>query len=192
SSGDSPNRPLYVPVNFSPSCFNTTEGEPGPFGVSMVNFQLPVTFVDCAATVRAAAKMKAAVMIVMEAMMCLRIRFIVSPGDKFHVECGGSPTVREGLTTNIRPASRSGYRYKARRVEPVITSFDRTGHDRHVVAVRKFQILHFVAERLGFLGHFSATGDRNQSVFNARHDEDRRLAARFQRGLERRSQARAR
>src|SRR5262245_29049470 len=129
SSGDSPNRPLYVPVNFSPSCFNTTEGEPGPFGVSMVNFQLPVTFVDCAATVRKAAKMKAAVMIEMEAMMCLRIRFIVSPRDRFQVACGGSPTVREGVYTALRPPSRSGYRHKAMRVEPVINGFDRTGHD---------------------------------------------------------------
>src|SRR5262249_29432132 len=79
SSGDSPNRPLYVPVNFSPSCFKTSEGPPEPFGVSMVNFQLPVTFVDCAPTVNTAAKTKAAVMMVMEAVMCLRSLFTNSP-----------------------------------------------------------------------------------------------------------------
>src|SRR5262245_45683065 len=51
SSGDSPNRPLYVPVNFSPSCFRTREGDPDPFGVSRVNFQLPERFLDCAPAV---------------------------------------------------------------------------------------------------------------------------------------------
>src|SRR5262245_57026912 len=78
SSGDSPNLPLYVPVNFSPSCFKTTEGPPGPFGVSNVNFQLPETFVVCAPAVRTAS-IDVAVIIAMAAMMCLRSLFILSP-----------------------------------------------------------------------------------------------------------------